>query len=78
MAPEDLGANADQHDTAKDFRPFAEQRADKTSYHYAQRRHHQRGAADSQRGGDNIDLQKRRANADGHRIRAGGESGGDQ
>ena len=29
MAPEYLGADADQHDTAEDFRPFAEQRAER-------------------------------------------------
>ena len=78
MAPEYLGANANQNDTTQYFGPFAQQRADKSPDHNPQRRHHQRRAADSQRGGDNIYLQECQANPDGHRIETGGEGGGDQ
>ncbi len=37
-----------------------------------------RGAADRQRGGHNADLQEGQTDADGHRVKAGGEGGGDQ
>lgn len=78
MAPEDFAADANQHDTAENFGPFAQQRADKATYHDPQRRHDKGGAADRQRGGDNADLQEGQADADRHGVKAGGEGGGDQ
>ena len=58
MAPEDFAADANQHNTAEDFGPFAQQRANKATDHDPQRRHKKRRAADRQRGGHNADLQE--------------------
>ena len=78
MAPEDFAADAKQHETDENIGKFAKQRADKATDHHPQRRHDKGGAADRQRGGHNADLQEGQTDADGHRVKAGGEGGGDQ
>ena len=50
MAPENFAADANQYDTAENFGPLAQQRADKATHHDPQRRHDKGGAADRQRG----------------------------
>ena len=56
MAPEDFAADANQHDTAENFGPFAQQRANVTPNHHAECGHHECRTANRQRSGQIVRL----------------------
>ncbi|MCY1464376.1 hypothetical protein D9M71_823930 [compost metagenome] len=78
MFIENRAADDDQDHATNDLRALADQRAEHAAEHDAQRHHGQRAQADHQRHHADMHIQESQAHANGHRINAGGKTGGSQ